>query len=516
MSSFGRPTVVRGGYGINYAGAPSFVYYSLRLGNLPGQTLNQTYNVSQGNYLNVAGLNNTSLFPLSTGTAQVFGSVPVDSPTGRSQNITAYAQNYRIPYVQSYNLSITRELADGLTLELGWVGNKATKLWDTFQINDPNIYSSGLLNAFNTTVQGGNAQLFNQMLAGVTFPGGTVGQNGFTGSDALRGYFGTNRFLANNAVGDLGNWLNSTASFTGANGGLVRANGFPENYFVTNPQFANVGLFGNNNNSTYNSLQLTINQRYRNGFSWQFSYVYSKNLGNNGVRNPLNRNLSKGILSMNRPHIIKLNGVWDLPFGQEGKLFRTAPTWVDRFIGGWTLSPVVQWTSGSPMSFNYGGGFTGGLGTQNYYERAANTANQLGPINNGGVIKGNGNVTYFGQYSVQKVAFTGDPSLAGRVTNNVVLDQNGNPIMGPAAAGTVGNMSQNIMTGPGQLTFNTSVSKKVYLNESMYFTLRADVINALNKPQWGNPVTNINSAQFGQITSAGGQRAVTLNARFDF
>ncbi len=242
----------------------------------------------------------------------------VTDPTGRSQTITGYNDNYRIPYIQSYNLSVTRELAEGLTLEVGWVGNKATKLWDNFQINDPNIFETGLLNAFNTTVQGGNAQLFDQMLAGVHFPNGVVGQN-ITGSDALRGYATTNSYLANGAVGDLGNWLNSTASFTGANGGLVRLNGFPENYFVANPQFAGVNLYGNNNNSTYNSLQTTVNQRYSNGFSWQFSYVFSKNLGNTGIRDPRNRNLSKGILSMNRTHILKFNGVWDLPFGQQGQ-----------------------------------------------------------------------------------------------------------------------------------------------------------------------------------------------------
>jgi hypothetical protein len=47
-------------------------------------------------------------------------------------------------------------------------------------------------------------------------------------------------------------------------------------------------------------------------------------------------------------------------------------------------------------------------------------------------------------------------------------------------------------------------------------TLRADVINLLNKPQWGNPVTNINSATFGRITTATGNRTVTINARVDF
>ena len=517
LNSLGRPTVIRGGYGINYSGSPNFLGYSANLGSLPGMALNTTANFAQNDFLTIAGLSNPSLLPNNTGGAQVFSAVPVDSPVGRSANLTGYTQNYRIPYIQSFNLSVTRELAEGLTLEVGWVGNKATKLWDNFAINDRNIFENGILDAFNTTVQGGNAQLFNQMLGGLNFPGiGVVGQNGVTGSDALRGYLTTRTYLANGRAADLADFLYRSASFTGANGGILRANGFPENFITANPQFNGVNLYGNNNNSTYHSLQFTLNQRYRNGFSWQFSYVYSKNMGLTGVRDPRNRNLSKGILGMNRPHIFKLNGVWDLPFGEQGQLFRSAPKWMDRIIGGWTISPVIQWTSGSPMSFNYGGGFGGGLGTGSYAYRGNATADLLGTVNNGGITKSGQTVSYFGQYSVQAAPFNGDPSIANRFTNRVVVDQSGNAILGPAAAGTVGTLNQNVMTGPGQLTFNTSVSKKVYLNESMYFTLRADVINALNKPQWGNPSTNINSASFGNVTSAGGQRAVTLNARFDF
>jgi len=46
--------------------------------------------------------------------------------------------------------------------------------------------------------------------------------------------------------------------------------------------------------------------------------------------------------------------------------------------------------------------------------------------------------------------------------------------------------------------------------------VRADVINLLNKPQWGNPNTSINSTSFGRITTATGTRTITFNARFDF
>ena len=46
--------------------------------------------------------------------------------------------------------------------------------------------------------------------------------------------------------------------------------------------------------------------------------------------------------------------------------------------------------------------------------------------------------------------------------------------------------------------------------------LRADAINVLNKPQWGLPNTNINSAMFGRITTATGSRMILLNGRVDF
>ena len=61
-----------------------------------------------------------------------------------------------------------------------------------------------------------------------------------------------------------------------------------------------------------------------------------------------------------------------------------------------------------------------------------------------------------------------------------------------------------------------ALSRRVRINEKTMFTLRADAINILNKPQWDLPNTNINSTTFGRITTATGSRTVVLNARVDF
>jgi hypothetical protein len=114
--------------------------------------------------------------------------------------------------------------------------------------------------------------------------------------------------------------------------------------------------------------------------------------------------------------------------------------------------------------------------------------------------------------------FGGDTTLPGRFTNQVVVDASGKVILQNPQPGTTGNTAVNLpgVKGPGALGLDMALSKRVRINERTMFTLRADAINILNKPQWGLPSTNINSTTFGRITTATGSRTVLVNARVDF
>ncbi len=48
---FGRSTVLRGGYGINYTGAPTFLQYSSNIGGAPGSSLPMLHTPST--YMNI-------------------------------------------------------------------------------------------------------------------------------------------------------------------------------------------------------------------------------------------------------------------------------------------------------------------------------------------------------------------------------------------------------------------------------------------------------------------------------
>src|SRR5262249_60367242 len=110
----------------------------------------------------------------------------------------------------------------------------------------------------------------------------TAGRNG-SGSEALRQFATTNQWIANGEVANLANFLNSSPTGTGEAGGLGRRNGFPENFIVVNPQFGSVQLHGNDDNSTYHSLQASLRKRLSRGFSGELDYTWSKAIGNSAA-----------------------------------------------------------------------------------------------------------------------------------------------------------------------------------------------------------------------------------------
>ena len=155
--------------------------------------------------------------------------------------------------------------------------------------------------------------------------------------------------------------------------------------------------------------------------------------------------------------------------------------------------------------------------------RASNTADLVAalPDGLGKVEKGNGFVQYFSDLSVKGAPlpnFGADTNLPGRFTNQVVVDGAGNIILQNPAPGTTGNTPSNLpgVIGPSNFGLDAALRKRIKIGETKTFELRADAINVLNRPVWGNPNTNINSTSFGRITTATGNRTITFNARIDF
>src|SRR5262249_7135275 len=56
--------------------------------------------------------------------------------------------NLKSPYVQNWSFGIQRQLTNNITLEVRYVGNKATHMWHRQNMQEVNIFENGFLNEF--------------------------------------------------------------------------------------------------------------------------------------------------------------------------------------------------------------------------------------------------------------------------------------------------------------------------------------------------------------------------------
>ena len=229
-------TVLRLGYGVGYEKLPLFVVGNTggddaRLGSphriyfraIPGSLSNQPAAVSGGNAAGSRATNGPQLQPIGV-----------------------YDSNLRTGYVQNWNLSVQRELPGKMSLDVRYLGSKGTKLVRQIDINEANIFESGILDAFLVTQAGGNSPLLDQIFNGLNQPGlGVVNGSTVTGSQFVRLNTNTQHFFANNHVGGFAEYLNNTLNFTNIRGELLRRANLPENLIVGNPQFSEARIAGN-------------------------------------------------------------------------------------------------------------------------------------------------------------------------------------------------------------------------------------------------------------------------------
>ena len=510
-------TLLRAGYSVNYNGI--FDISTLHNGQFatPGTGLIRTD--TQGAYRSLA----TLTLPIAI-TARPLQAVPV---TDRLQSWSGWDEDWRTPYIQNFNVSIQRELAKDWGVELRYIGSKGTKLQANIPLNDTNIFENGILDAFRITQSGGNAPLFDQMLRGLNLGSGVVNGTTVTGSASLRQSTLSRAFLANGNVGALANFLSSTPTGTGVNGGLLRNGGLPENFVKVNPQFNAINVTSNPGNSTYHSMNVSMSKRMSHGFTVQSSYSWSRSIGEADgegtiiYRNPRDRAMNKQLLGFHRTHDFRSNGVLELPFGPGKAILANAPGWVSRLVERWQLGGIFSLSSGTPLNITAPVS-TFALSTTG---TPFNTPNIVGDFAKslGKVTKVANGVIYFdGLQQVTDPAranVTAAQGLQSQFSNRAITDAQGNFLLVNPQPGQVGNLGLKWIEGPGSIGLDMNLVKRVRLSETREFEFRMDAVNLLNHPNFGNLVANslnINNTNFGRITTATGSRSFVINGRLNF
>jgi Carboxypeptidase regulatory-like domain/TonB-dependent Receptor Plug Domain len=275
------------------------------------------------------------------------------------------------------------------------------------------------------------------------------------------------------------------SNFVGTIGQMLRP--FPQYGAISSPWF-DVGQ------SNYQGLQATLNRRFAKGLTFAGNYTFSKELDNllASTRNPFDYSLEKSRGAIDHQHVFTISWAYQLPFG-AGRSLNPANAFARALVSGWTISGIVSFATGAPLSIT-------------------------GTACNGGGILGtcipsynpafSGNIRINGNY--------GDGNVLGSSPTSY-LDRNA--FVAPAAY-TAGNLPRSGVYGlnaPFNSSIDISLRREFAIREKVRLAIQGDAFNVNNVVRFGAPGTNPDQASFGTLTSQANQpRRLQLNARITF
>jgi hypothetical protein len=233
-------------------------------------------------------------------------------------------------------------------------------------------------------------------------------------------------------------------------------------------------------NAFYNGLLVSIQHRFRHGFTFLANHTWSHcisdgdftgNLGNPQYQNQASRLADRGDCNFDIRHIFNATFVGTSPGAGN--------TWMRRLDKDWQIAPLVRLASGLPVNVLTGkdNSLTAdGMDRPNVVPGARLYAATRGP-----------NLQW-----LNAAAFTANP------------------------LGTFGNLRRDALRAPGQVNFDISVSRIFPIRERFRLEARAEAFNVINHPNFGSPVASISSSSFGRLTSANDPRILQFSGKLHF
>jgi hypothetical protein len=239
--------------------------------------------------------------------------------------------------------------------------------------------------------------------------------------------------------------------------------------------------------ASYQSLQASFERHMSHGLQLQSSFTWQKTIDlasssnisfNGGIGDPFDLRWNRGVSALSIPFNSVTNFIYKTPdLRGKNQLMRQT-------FGGWELSSIVTWQSGSPFGVSGGNGL--GSGSLQSGDRADRVAGQSLKVRQGG--RSHWLNSYF-----NTAAFV------------------------PRATGTFGSSGKNLMNGPPLFSTDAGLMKNWNLAERYNLQFRFEMFNAMNHVVMANPDANPSDGSYGQINgTANSPRVGQAALKFTF
>ena len=373
----------------------------------------------------------------------------------------------RTPYVTTYNLDIQRSITNTVSIEVGYVGNHATKLIGVVDNNQPVAVTANVAGVGVTTFGPGYTA------AGLAKCAATPTKTNCAPSTALE---------------QAGRPFN--AKF---------------------PYFKYVDQYGNFDTSNYNGLQAVLTARNYHGMTATVGYTYSRALGEagdqasiDGLFLPVNSYASikqlYGPISFDMTHRLTISESYNLP-GRDG---------FGQMLKGWSIDSTTAIQTGTPWGIQDSTTDFAGTGEQAQSGAASAEGSQWDFLNAQGgpgnhndfqpvhdflsVVPGAGatpnpGIPYFkgtNNSTCLALAQKGGPLQVASLTN-LGCYALGNSYLLPPPYGGYGTMSRNPWRDAGYKSTDLSIVKQFKFTERLSAQFRGEFFNVFNHTNFANP-----------------------------
>ena len=282
----------------------------------------------------------------------------------------------------------------------------------------------------------------------------------------------------------------------------------PQNFIFDPGIFASIGNVSAGGNSNYNALQFSLNKHFSRGLQFLASYTWSHALDNSSSfensgfgggagpgLDPFNRRNNYGNSAYDARQRLVFSYVYEIPSVRNFSALEKLPS---RLTDGWRITGILSLQEGFPIyPMDTASRSLTCQRTFSFFE-CPDRPNSLGPqqivdVRSGQFVNATrGGTTSNDHYYFNPNTFAVEP------------------------LGTIGNAGRGNFAGPGINNFDFSLMKDTKITETTRVELRFEFFNLFNHTQFNNPTNNINSANFGRVTTARSPRIVQLAAKFYF